>query len=139
MKITCGLFAVGFLPSLILFIWAPQLFSWIFGAPWHIAGVFARGLVLWSLFCFCNLPAVLFTPIIRMQRSKFFFYQIQLIVGTIALIMGGMYMPASQTVLLFSLVGAVMNVVYIIIIGSALMKMEGDTALKDILNTMRKG
>jgi O-antigen/teichoic acid export membrane protein len=139
MKITGGLFAVGFLPSLILFMWAPQLFSWIFGAQWHTAGVFARGLVLWSLFCFCNLPAVLFTPIIRMQRSKFFFYQVQLIAGTIALIMGGMYMPASQTVLLFSLVGAVMNVVYIIIIGFALMKMEGDTALKDILNGMRKG
>lgn len=139
LKITGGLFAVGFLPSLILFIWAPQIFSWIFGAQWYTAGVFARSLVLWLLFSFCNLPADLFTRIIRMQRRMFFFYQPVLIARALALIIGGMYLPASQTVLLFSLVGAVMNVVYITIIGFALMKMEGDTALKDILNAMRKG
>jgi hypothetical protein len=74
-----------------------------------------------------------------MQCSKFFFYQIQLIAGTIALIIGGRYLSASQTVLLFSLASAVMDVVYISIIGFALMKMEGDTALKDIINAMRKG
>jgi len=138
LKITGGLFAVGFLPSLILFIWAPQIFSWIFGGQWHTAGVFARSLVLWLLFSFCNLPADLFTRIIRMQRRMFFFYQVVLIARALALIIGGMYLPASQTVLLFSLIGAVMNVVYITIIGFALVKMEGDTALKDILNGMRK-
>jgi O-antigen/teichoic acid export membrane protein len=139
LKITGGLFAVGFLPSLILFLWAPQIFSWIFGAQWHTAGVFVRSLVLWLLFAFCNLPAVLFTRIIRMQRRMFFFSQTQLIARAFALIIGGMYLPAPQTVLLFSLVGAVMNVVFIIIIGLALMKMEGGTVLKDALNAMRGG
>jgi O-antigen/teichoic acid export membrane protein len=132
-KITGGLFAVGFFPSLILFIGAPQIFSWIFGVQWHIAGEFARSLMLWLLFAFCNMPAVLFTRIVRLQRRKFFFEQASLVGRALALILGGMYLPASQTVFLFSLVGAVMNIVFIIIIGFALMKMEGGTALKDIL------
>jgi O-antigen/teichoic acid export membrane protein len=139
MKITGGLFAIGFLPSLVLFIWAPQIFAWLFGAQWQTAGVFARSLVVWLLFSFCNLPAVLFTQIIGRQRSKFFIDQIQLIARALALIIGGMYLPASKTVLLFSSVGAVMNVVYIAIIGFALMKIEGETDWKDILNAMRKG
>jgi hypothetical protein len=96
-------------------------------------------LVLWLLFLFCNLPAILFTRIIRMQNRMFFYNLTLLIARALALIIGGTYLLASQTVLLFSLVGAAMNVIYIIIIGFALMKMEGDTALKDILSAIRKG
>ena len=44
-KTTAGLFALAFFPSLVLFIWAPQLFTLIFGAQWHTAGDFARCLV----------------------------------------------------------------------------------------------
>jgi O-antigen/teichoic acid export membrane protein len=138
LKITGSLFAIGFLPSLILFIWAPQIFSWIFGAQWHIAGLFARSLVLWLLFEFCNLAAVLFARIVRLQRKKFFFYKIKLIAKALALVLGGMYLPASQTVFLFSVVGAVMNIIFIMIIGVVLMKMESDATLKAILNATRK-
>ena len=138
-KITGGLFAVGFLPSLILFVWAPQIFSLLFGVQWHTAGLFARSLVLWLLFMFCNLPAVLFSQVIRMQRRMFLYNLILLMGRALALIMGGIYLPASQTVLIFSLVGAVMNIVYIIIIGFALKKMEGDTTLEDMFNAVMKG
>jgi lipopolysaccharide exporter len=138
LKITGGLFAVGFLPSLILFIWAPQIFAFLFGAQWHTAGVFARSLVLWLLFMFCNLPAVLFSQVIRMQRKMFLYNLILLILRALALIMGGLFLTAPQTVLLFSLVGSTMNVVYIVIIGLSLMKIEGRMAPKDILNAMHK-
>ena len=138
LKITGGLFAVGFLPSMTLFIWAPQIFSWLFGAQWHTAGVFARSLILWLLFMFCNLPAVLFSRIIRMQRKMFLYNQFLLIARASALIVGGLYLQASQTVLLFSLVGAVMNIAFIIIIGFALMRMEGNADMKELLNVVRK-
>jgi O-antigen/teichoic acid export membrane protein len=59
-KITGGLFVIGFFPSLVLIVWAPQIFSWVFGVQWRTAGVFAQSLVLWLLFMFCNVPAVLF-------------------------------------------------------------------------------
>jgi lipopolysaccharide exporter len=139
LKITGGLFVAGLLPSLILFIWAPQIFTWIFGNQWHTAGVFAQSLVLWLLFMFCNLPAVLFTRIIRWQKRMFFFDQALLISRALALVIGGRYLSAAQTVFLFSLVGAVMNIFYIVFIGFGLAKMEGDTAWKDIMNTLKKG
>lgn len=136
LKISGGLFALGLVPSLILFIWAPQIFSWFFGAEWHTAGVFARSLILWLFFLFCNVPAVLFARIIRMQRKMFFFDQALLILRALALIIGGMYLTAAQTVLLFSLVGAVMNIVFITIIGFALMRIEGSKGLKNFLSAM---
>ena len=72
-KITAGLFALAFFPSLVLFIWAPQIFTWIFGSQWHTAGEFARSLMLWLMFDFCNLPAVLFARLIRIQRTVFLY------------------------------------------------------------------
>lgn len=138
LKITGGLFAIGALPSIILIIWAPQIFTWIFGIQWYTAGVFARSLVLWLLFMFCNLPAVLFSRIIRMQQKMFLFNQSLLITRASALVIGGMYLSASQTVFLFSVVGAAMNIAYIIMIGFILTKIEGNAALKDFLNAIKK-
>lgn len=130
-KITGGLLAVGCLPALVLLIWAPPIFSWVFGAQWQTAGVFAQSLVVWLLFVFCNVPSVLFGRILRLQRLMFFFDQAMLIARALALILGGMYLSAPRTVLVFSLVGAVMNIIYIVIIGVALLKREGDAALRD--------
>ncbi len=45
-KVTAGLVAIIFLPSLIFIIWSPQLFSWVFGMQWYEAGVYAQLLML---------------------------------------------------------------------------------------------
>lgn len=125
-KITSGLFALAIIPSVVLIIWAPQLFSLIFGFKWYMAGEFARSLVLWLIFMFCNLPSILFARIIRMQRQMFFFDVVLLAARALTLILGGMYMTASNTVMAFSLVGALMNIIFIFIIGHAIMRKEGN-------------
>jgi hypothetical protein len=124
-KITSGLFALAVLPSLVLLIWAPQLFTWIFGSQWLTAGEFARSLVLWLMFAFCNLPAVLFARIIRIQQTIFLFDVVLLPARAIVLIVGGMYMPESYTIMLFAVVGAIMNIILIVVVGHALMRKEG--------------
>lgn len=139
LKFTVGLFALGLFPSLVFIIWAPKIFVWLFGAQWHTAGIFAQSLILWLLFMFCNLPADLCARIARMQRKMFLFNLAVLVLRTLALIVGGLYLSASYTVLLFSIVGAIMNVVFIIIIGFALKKREGETAWKEILADLRVG
>ena len=101
-KITAGLFAMAILPALVLFIWSPQLFTWIFGSQWHEAGEFARYLILWLLFMFCNLPSVLFARVIRIQRELFIFNLVLLIARALVLVVGGMYLSALQTIMLFS-------------------------------------
>ena len=86
LKTTAGLFALGFLPALFLGICAPDLFSWVFGAQWRAAGEFARYLVIWLLFTFCNLPAVLFARLIRIQRAVFVYNVVLLLVRVAALV-----------------------------------------------------
>ena len=139
LNFTVGLFALGLLPSLVFIIWAPEIFAWIFGIQWHTAGIFAQSLILWLLFMFCNLPALLCARIARMQRMMFLYNLALLILRTLALIVGGLYLSASYTVLLFSIVGALMNVIFIFIIGFALKKREGETAWKEILADLREG
>jgi O-antigen/teichoic acid export membrane protein len=125
LKVTAGMFALTLLPSLVFVVWAPQIFAWLFGPEWLQAGEFARSLTLWLLFGFCNLPSVLFARIIRIQ-GKMFVFDLYVLAGrAAALIVGGIYLPATYTILLFSLFGALMNVVYIVTVGRALYREEG--------------
>jgi lipopolysaccharide exporter len=126
LKITGGMFAVAALPSAIFMAWAPPLFGWVFGPEWQTAGKFAQSLTLWLLFMFCNLPSVLFARIIRIQNRMFAFDVVLLAARSLALIAGGIFLSATQTVLLFSLVGAGMNLVFIVMVGRALYSREGD-------------
>ena len=138
-KTTAGLFAMVLLPSLILLIWAPQLFAWIFGSKWHLAGELARSLVIWLAVVFCNLPAVLFARIIRMQRFVFFYDLALLAARSFVLVLGGLHFSVLQTVMLFALVGAIMNAFLIFSVGRAVMKKEGSAnigQLRDFLMDM---
>lgn len=131
------LFSMAIIPSLILIIWAPQIFSFIFGARWHLAGVLARSLIIWMLFVFCNLPAILFARIIRVQRLVFFYDLGVLTIRTVTLIFGGIYLKLTQTVMLFSIIGALLNLFLIYFIGRLVMKKEGIInilSIKDILS-----
>jgi lipopolysaccharide exporter len=137
-KITLGLFAMAFFPSLLIFIWAPQLFAWIFGSQWYMAGEFVRSLVLWMMFMFCNLPAVLFARIIRIQRKMFFYDLTLLSARALVLFWGGMYLSAVHTILLISIIGAVMNIIFIVIVGFVLMRKEGSNQLNLVMSDIKE-
>jgi O-antigen/teichoic acid export membrane protein len=133
-KITAGLFAMILLPSVILIVWSPEIFAWVFGSQWRLAGEYAQCLILWLMFYFCNLPAVLFAQLIRIQRTFFVYDLFLLAARALALIIGGMYLSAWHTVLLFSVVGALMNLFLILLVGYAIMKKEGDVKWDRIRN-----
>jgi lipopolysaccharide exporter len=137
-KITGGLFALAIIPSLAFILWSPQVFGWVFGAKWVNAGEFARALVIWMMFMFCNLPATLFARIIRVQ-DKMFVYNVALLVfRTAALVIGGMFLSAVWTIMTFSIVGAVMNVIFIIIIGFLLAQKEKVSGIGDLLKVVEE-
>lgn len=119
------LFALAIIPSLILIIWAPQIFAFIFGSKWHLAGVFARSLIVWLSVVFCNLPAVIFARIIRIQRFVFFYDLVLLAARTVTLVLGGMYLKVTETVVIFAIVGAAMNIFLIYFVGQKVAKKEG--------------
>lgn len=137
-KITAGLFALSLLPTLILLIWSPEIFSFFFGQQWRTAGEFARSLVLWQAFMFCNLPSVLFARILRLQRRLFLFDIILLTARILVLVIGGVNLPADTTILLFSAVGAIMNIIFILIIGFVLIKKEGANSWKEITSQIKE-
>ena len=116
-KTTAGLFVMVLFPSLILFMWAPQLFSWVFGSQWHMAGEIARNLVPWF--------AVLFAKIIRIQRFVFFFDIVLLSLISVVLLLGGIFLSALQTIMLFALVSSILNTIFIFKVGHVVMKKEG--------------
>lgn len=126
LRTTIGLFALASIPSVILIIWSPQIFSFLFGTEWHIAGQFARWLTLWMLAVFCNLPAVLFAQVIRIQH-KVLIYDLMVLAGrTSVLILGGMFLSALSTIMFFSIFGAVMNLILILLVGYNIMKNESE-------------
>ncbi|MCG7853327.1 MAG: oligosaccharide flippase family protein, partial [Methanosarcinaceae archaeon] len=131
-KVTATLFAMALLPTTIMLIWGPQLFTWVFGSQWHTAGEFSRSLMIWMAVVFCNLPAVLFGRIIRIQRFVFFYDLSLLAARTAALVLGGIFLTASQTVMAYAIVGAVMNAYLIFSVGRAVMKKEGSANLDSI-------
>jgi len=128
-KITSGLFALAFVPSLILIVWSPQIFSWVFSSQWYTAGEFVQSLVFWMMFVFCNVPAVLFARVVRIQRFVFFYNLLLLAMRVLALVLGGLYLSSLHTIMLFALVGAGMNVFLILRVGYILMKKEGQDNL----------
>jgi len=133
-KVTATLFAMALVPTALILIWGPQLFAWVFGAQWYTAGELSRSLMIWMAVVFCNLPAVLFGRIIRIQRFVFFYDLGLLAARTAALVLGGLLLTAYQTVMLYAVVGAAMNIFLIFAVGRAVMKREGSARLDNLLN-----
>ena len=93
------------------------MFRWIFGPQWQVAGEYARSLVLWLTVAFCNLPAELFGKIFRIQKFVFYYDMALLAARALVLVLGGLYLSSSTTVLLFAVVGSIMNTVLILWVG----------------------
>ena len=121
-KITGGLMAVAIVPSVILFIWAPQIFSWIFGREWIEAGIYARWLMLWIFAGFSNMPSIVIMHILRQQRRLLMYECIILLSRTILLIVGGVYWQPLTTVISFSIIGIILNVSLILWAGAFILK-----------------
>lgn len=131
-RTTTVLFFMALIPSIVLIIWAPQIFTVIFGARWRLAGELARSLIIWMAVVFCNLPAVLFARIIRVQRFIFFYDIGLLAMRALTLVLGGIYLNVYQTVFLFAVVGAGMNAFLILKVGNLVIKREGRADMSSI-------
>lgn len=137
-KVTVGLFLLAIIPALTIIIWAPPIFSFAFGTKWTVAGEFASSLVIWLAFLFCNLPSVIFARILRLQRRLFIYDIFLLAARTLVLVFGGINMTASHTILLFSIVGAIMNFIFIVFVGLVLTNKEGRSNWKDMANYLKE-
>lgn len=94
------LFAVALIPFLVLVLYAPPLFSFVFGAQWETAGVYAQTLSWMFLFGFVVSP--LSNLFYIAQKQKYDLYmQIFLITVTSTSLVAGYVMDSIQAGLIF--------------------------------------
>lgn len=120
LKTTAGLVVASLLPGIVLFVWAPDIFSGVFGGEWREAGIFARWLTLWLSVAFCNVPANLFARILRQQKGLFLYECIVLLSRSGILLIGGLCWSAHRTIVAFSVMGSLLNIGLIMWVGALL-------------------
>jgi O-antigen/teichoic acid export membrane protein len=116
-KTTVGLAAVVLLPVMAVFAWLPQIFRYVFGAEWQVAGEYARWLILWMTINFCNVPAVLFSKVLRKQRIMLVYECVVLVTRVVSLVVCGLWFSAINSIMSFSILGMILSSSLIIWIG----------------------
>lgn len=107
--LTAGLAAVGLIPYGIIMIFGSQLFSFVFGSQWQVAGRYAAWLSLWSYVGFTNIPAVAVIPVFKLQKQNMWYETIMISTRIAALLSGVVLQSALISVIAFSVSGAVLN------------------------------
>lgn len=99
------LFLLAIVPFMLLFVFAPHLFSFIFGQEWIIAGKYTRILTPWVFMAFLVAP-LSYLPITLGYQKKAFYIEIAGIsTKFLALLMGSYYQSSFVALVLFSLSG----------------------------------
>jgi O-antigen/teichoic acid export membrane protein len=114
-KLTLTMSLIGIFPFSIVFIFGPQLFSFLFGAEWLIAGQYARWLALWLFFSFINGPCGQAVSILGLQ-GKVLIHTIAVILSRVGVILlGGLYYQNELlTIKMFSFIGMFFNILLMI-------------------------
>ena len=119
-KITGSLVFIAIIPSLVLFFFAPQIFSFVLGDRWITAGEYARWLIFWLSIAFVNVPAMIFAQVYRKQKKLLIQDALLLVCRCLALLFGGMFLNALETIVLYSIVGMLFNLYIIFWMGNYL-------------------
>lgn len=102
-------------PTIVLALYAPDLFAWIFGETWRDSGVYARLLLPLMMFRFVGSPLGYVFYIAEKQNIDLA-WQVVLMVGSVAsLVIGGFMFDEYVSIAVFSIFYSVMYIFYIII------------------------
>jgi O-antigen/teichoic acid export membrane protein len=105
------LLKISFLPYLLLFIFAPIIFKFLFGPQWEIAGQFTRILAPWLFLGFINAPSGYSIAILNKQKQMLGIDIAMLICRFAALFAGyKIYGTAIMAVVLFAGVSVLFNI-----------------------------
>ena len=64
------LFVLGIIPFLLLAIYAVEVFSFVFGEMWQVAGFYTQIMTPWFFLIFLSAPAGIVYEVCRRQRQK---------------------------------------------------------------------
>ncbi len=116
LKTTRILFLIG-LPFIIIgFIISPSFFCFVFGNKWEDAGIYTRWLLPWMFFAFINPPASTLINILNLQSFNLLYDLVLVIFRLLAVYIGGTFFTSLDTIKLFSLVGVLFNIFFMVYI-----------------------
>lgn len=87
-KATISLFAIGIIPTLVLMLFAPPIFSFVLGKAWYKAGIYAQFMVVWLFFSLVDRPSVTLIPILNLQSFHAIFEFVFLLLRIAAIWLG---------------------------------------------------
>lgn len=126
LKATLALAAVWFLPFAVVVVFGPQLFAFVFGGEWRVAGEYARWISVWVFFQFINKPSVMAIPALKLQKSLLIYELFSTASKVLALFIGfSIFSSDIIAIALFSMFGVFAYVFLIIwVIVNSKNKME---------------
>jgi O-antigen/teichoic acid export membrane protein len=88
LRAVAGLAALALGPTLVLFVWGPSLFAWIFGAQWQVAGDYASWLMLGAAVQLVYAPVSLLLMASEGQKLNLGIHTFMLLGKSLALALG---------------------------------------------------
>ncbi|WP_456376730.1 lipopolysaccharide biosynthesis protein [Lutibacter sp.] len=111
---TYTLIKLTIIPTILIFFFGKQLFVFVLGSDWEIAGEFARWMMLWIGVGFVIPPTAMSLIIFNKQKLNFIYDALLLSARVLVLILGGIYFKALDTIIIFSIVGLLFNLTLMI-------------------------
>jgi len=100
---------LAILPSALIMIFGEELFAFVFGEEWRVAGAYARYLMPWLLLVFIGSPLTMLLEVFHRQRLFMRFNFMLLALRVVAMLAGKYYFDdAAVSIILYSLVSAAM-------------------------------
>jgi O-antigen/teichoic acid export membrane protein len=101
------LISIGMFPMFILIIIGTDLFSFVLGSQWYIAGQYAGILAPWLLFVFIASPLSTIFNVLEKQTVDLIFNLLILVSRIVVLVIGGIYGNPVVALILFSITGVI--------------------------------
>lgn len=101
-----GLIKLSFPAGFVFMYFAPELFAWVFGADWKVAGEVARWMVPWILLQFISSPLSIVYFVLEKEKTGLLFQVGMLVVRVGSLIYGYYCLDFIGTLVAFSFVSA---------------------------------
>ncbi len=103
-------------PMLLVIVYAPEAFSFVFSEAWNFAGQLAQLMAIWIIFQFCTGPLTLVFAALGQNRLDFVLQAVMFSVRMGAILIGVISGSFYMTIAIFSIGSAVCYVVIFVII-----------------------
>ncbi len=109
-KTTLGLAKLGVLPFVLLGVFAPFIFTWVFGPEWRMSGIYAQIIIGWSFLGFVNPPSTASLYILGLQRVSLKYESLMIIFRILSIFIGYiLFKDDIACVILYASVGVFFN------------------------------